>query len=298
LFVEGEEIRTTANHLFFTDCGWWKAAENLKVGDKILNSKGELKTLIGKSVEALQELERIYNLNVDQFHTYFVGSNGLLVHNNCTPEMMAAGREAIANARARGITDSKVLSEVGSRVADAVGDAKAIGITDATQIQRISDNAAEAVINGRKFTDPTLPKGGKPKGDYEVPTGDPETIRSLERQNQAADILADQGYDITMLKTKVGGNGYGIKSTSNPDYLIDGIAFDCYSPKSSSLYGIWKTIKDKTEQQARRIILNLEDCPCSMDDITNQFYQWTNDLPTLDELIIVKDGAVTRLMIN
>lgn len=92
LFVEGEEIRTTANHLFFTDCGWWKAAENLKVGDKILNSKGELKTLIGKSIEALKEPEKIYNLNVDEFHTYFVGTNGLLVHNNCTADMMAAGR--------------------------------------------------------------------------------------------------------------------------------------------------------------------------------------------------------------
>jgi hypothetical protein len=90
LFVEGEEIRTTASHLFFTDSGWWKAAENLKVGDKILNSKGELKTLIGKSVEALKEPERIYNLNVDQFHTYFVGTSGLLVHNNCSPQVTEA----------------------------------------------------------------------------------------------------------------------------------------------------------------------------------------------------------------
>ncbi|HEY9060505.1 MAG TPA: polymorphic toxin-type HINT domain-containing protein, partial [Pseudobacteroides sp.] len=83
LKLDNEEIRTTANHLFFTDCGWWKAAENLKVGDKILNSKGELKTLIEKRVEMLNEPEKIYNLNVEDFHTYFVGANALLVHNSC-----------------------------------------------------------------------------------------------------------------------------------------------------------------------------------------------------------------------
>jgi hypothetical protein len=95
LKLDNEEIRTTANHLFFTDCGWWKAAENLKIGDKILNSKGELKTLIGKSVEALQEPERIYNLNVEDFHTYFVGSNGLLVHNDCSEIMTEHLRDLV-----------------------------------------------------------------------------------------------------------------------------------------------------------------------------------------------------------
>jgi hypothetical protein len=136
LLVEGEEIRTTANHLFFTDCGWWKAAENLKVGDKILNSKGELKVLIRKSIETLQEPERIYNLNVDQFHTYFVGTSGLLVHNDCLPEMMAAGREAIANARALNITDSVKLSEIGNIAADTVSELGTLGLKTEQNITR------------------------------------------------------------------------------------------------------------------------------------------------------------------
>lgn len=121
LKIEDEEIRTTATHLFFTDSGWWKAAENLKVGDKILNSKGEFKVLVGKSVETLKEAERVYNLNVDEFHTYFVGSQGLLVHNDCTAEMMGAGREAIERARLKGITDSNTLSEIGTVVAETLG---------------------------------------------------------------------------------------------------------------------------------------------------------------------------------
>jgi len=88
LTLGNEEIRTTASHLFFTDSGWWKAAENLKYGDRILNNKGEYETLLESSVETLQQPEKIYNLNVDEFHTYFVGASGLLVHNNCTEEMI------------------------------------------------------------------------------------------------------------------------------------------------------------------------------------------------------------------
>ncbi len=34
----------------------------------------------------MEQPESIYNLNVDEFHTYFVGSEGLLVHNDCTEE--------------------------------------------------------------------------------------------------------------------------------------------------------------------------------------------------------------------
>jgi hypothetical protein len=86
----------------------------LKVGDKILNSKGELKTLIGKSVEALNEPERIYNINVDEFHTYFVGESELLVHNDCTDEMTDVARHLI------GRTDEQAIAD---------------GITDVTEAQ-------------------------------------------------------------------------------------------------------------------------------------------------------------------
>ncbi|WP_043581898.1 S8 family serine peptidase [Acetivibrio clariflavus] len=120
LIVGNEEINTTSSHLFFTDSGWWKSAKNIKVGDRILTSDGELKEVTATRVVELEEAVRIYNLNVEDYHTYFVGTNGLLVHNNCTAEMMGAGREAIANARLRGITDAKLLSDIGSGAASVV----------------------------------------------------------------------------------------------------------------------------------------------------------------------------------
>jgi hypothetical protein len=210
--------------------------------------------------------------------------------------MMVAGREAIERAKARGITDSKILSEIGSMAADAVGDARAIGITDATQIQRISDNAAEAVINGKKFTEPTLPTGGKPKGNYEAEIGDDATIRSIKRQNEAANAFADKGYDMEMLPYKKDGNGYGLTDGSNPDYLINGEVFDCYAPDTSTVRNIWRNVQLKTETQAKRIVLSLDDYPGSMDKLAKQFNEWPID--TLDELLVLKNGNISRLIIK
>jgi hypothetical protein len=85
LNVEGEEIRTTSSHVFFTNTGWWKAAGNIKEGDKIVDSSGEMKEVKSIELEKLDEYERIYNFNVEDYHTYFVGSHGLLVHNDCSP---------------------------------------------------------------------------------------------------------------------------------------------------------------------------------------------------------------------
>ncbi|WP_041715013.1 hint domain-containing protein [Acetivibrio clariflavus] len=92
LFVGNEEINTTSSHLFFTDSGWWKSAKNIKVGDRILTDDGELKEVTATIVVDLQEAVRIYNLNVEDYHTYFVGGSGLLVHNNCSEELITAGR--------------------------------------------------------------------------------------------------------------------------------------------------------------------------------------------------------------
>ena len=107
LNIQGEEIRTTPSHLFFVD-GWWKTAEHLEVGDEILTSSGELKEVTSIEVENLTSPERIYNLNVEGYHTYFVGSEGLLVHNYC-------GQAAIS--------DSEAISE---------------GITDVTEVEAIT----------------------------------------------------------------------------------------------------------------------------------------------------------------
>lgn len=99
-----------------------------------------------------------------------------------------------------------------------------------------------------------------------------------------------------MLPETSGGNGYGVNASSNPDYLINGEVFDCYSPQGANVRNIWSAVKKKTEEQARRVIINLDDCTESMDDLANQFLDWSID--TLDELLITKNGKISRLIIN
>jgi hypothetical protein len=77
-----------------------------------------------------------------------------------------------------------------------------------------------------QLTEPSLPERGKPLGEYERIPKDDKNGRGIILQNKSADIIAAEGYKIVMLKAKKNGNGYGVKKNSNPDYLIEGKAFE------------------------------------------------------------------------
>ena len=57
------------------------SAYKLKVGDKVLLSDGKYGIIISVKVEELAVPETTYNLEVEAFHTYFVGENPVCVHN-------------------------------------------------------------------------------------------------------------------------------------------------------------------------------------------------------------------------
>ena len=59
----------------------WVSAYKLKVGDKVLLSDGKYGIIISVKVEELAVPETTYNLEVEAFHTYFVGKNPVCVHN-------------------------------------------------------------------------------------------------------------------------------------------------------------------------------------------------------------------------
>lgn len=112
--------------------------------------------------------------------------------------------------------------------------------------------------------------------------------------------MADQGYDITMLDEVNGGNGYGIKESSNPDFLIEGKVFDCYAPTvDTRVDNILRNITTKTKTQTERIVLNLDQfAPEKVTEITQGILRKGNpngDLKNSKELFIVKDGKITRV---
>ena len=56
-------------------------AGNLLVGDKLVNVNGEDLLIENYNIELVEESVSVYNFQVEDFHTYHVGKNGVLVHN-------------------------------------------------------------------------------------------------------------------------------------------------------------------------------------------------------------------------
>ena len=82
--TDNESIETTAIHPFYTNKGW-KDAGNLMPGEIIRTITGDLIEI--KSVEFKYGNLKVYNFEVENWHTYFVGLQGCLVHNgSCTKQ--------------------------------------------------------------------------------------------------------------------------------------------------------------------------------------------------------------------
>ena len=81
LTVNGEEIVTTVDHPFYVkNQGFIKAGE-LIVGDELLDVNGNVLLVENFDVELTEEPVKVYNFQVEDFHTYYVGENNILVHN-------------------------------------------------------------------------------------------------------------------------------------------------------------------------------------------------------------------------
>ena len=105
LYTKEELIETTAEHPFFTGNGW-KDAADLQIGDRI-KSRNEEDIEI-KDVKFSYRPRKVYNFEVSNWHTYFVGALQWLVHNACLTELARKGIE-YARRILRGIKFNKVM---------------------------------------------------------------------------------------------------------------------------------------------------------------------------------------------
>ena len=87
--INGEEIITTETHPFYVkNQGFIKAGE-LIVGDELLDVNGNILLVENFDVELTEEPVKVYNFQVEDFHTYHVSGFGVLVHNaEYSPEKM------------------------------------------------------------------------------------------------------------------------------------------------------------------------------------------------------------------
>ena len=84
LVVNEEEIITTETHPFYVKDRGFVDAGKLLAGDSLLDVHGNILVVEDTRTEYLDEPETVYNFQVEDFHTYYVGTNCIFVHNaNC-----------------------------------------------------------------------------------------------------------------------------------------------------------------------------------------------------------------------
>ncbi|MEH1031877.1 hypothetical protein V6W11_29425 [Micromonospora profundi] len=127
--------------------------------------------------------------------------------------------------------------------------------------------------------------------------------RSLELENECADTVAAEGYLLHQNPTRQEvadarlGTGDSGKPGKDPDYLIEGHVFDCYSPTpSKSVRGVWSGVADKVAGgQTQRVVVNLHDWRGDLAALQKQFDDWP--IPGLKELVAVtRSGSIIQLL--
>ncbi|SDJ62915.1 intein N-terminal splicing region/RHS repeat-associated core domain-containing protein, partial [Lachnospiraceae bacterium G41] len=83
VFVEDEEIIATPEHPFYVVGVGFVLAGDLRVGDILRSSDNENLAITNIEKEYLEEPVKVYNFEVEDFHTYFVSEKSILVHNDC-----------------------------------------------------------------------------------------------------------------------------------------------------------------------------------------------------------------------
>ncbi len=87
LCAGGERITTTENHPFYVQERGFVDAGDLQPGNLLRKRDGSVVLLDSWEVEQLQEPVTVYNFQVEDYHTYYVGNSCFFVHNaDCVVE--------------------------------------------------------------------------------------------------------------------------------------------------------------------------------------------------------------------
>ena len=120
LTVNGEEITTTPDHPFRVGDDWI-ASGDLREGDLLTLADGTTAPLEKIRIETLDAPVTVYNFEVADFHTYYVGNTQILVHNDCksgsaTPDIGTGGNKTSVAGESKTVdieSTNKVLNSKG-----------------------------------------------------------------------------------------------------------------------------------------------------------------------------------------
>ena len=116
IWVGREEIVCTPQHPFYSPEKGWISAITLRAGDKLKLINGEYVTVEKAQHELLENPVKVYNFEVEDFHTYYVTNCKILVHNLCAKEFIKSpknSREVLSYLKKQGF---KKVSQNGSHM--------------------------------------------------------------------------------------------------------------------------------------------------------------------------------------
>ncbi len=119
------------------------------------------------------------------------------------------------------------------------------------------------------------------------PSDDEATQRGHRRENESAQILGQNGFEIIQNPS--------VDGPKKPDYLINGEVYDHYAPDTDRARNIWSAVKEKIEdKQAPNVVIGLQDSDVDEEELRKQFADWPID--GLGDVIVVRpDGTIGRL---
>lgn len=111
VFANGEKTTTTPEHPFYVPMQGWTIAIELQAGDILIAQNGDYVIVEKIQHEILETPVKVYNFEVEDFHTYYVGTTSILVHNTCkfTPDQQAVLDLARANKNGLSGQDAQTL---------------------------------------------------------------------------------------------------------------------------------------------------------------------------------------------
>jgi hypothetical protein len=141
------------------------------------------------------------------------------------------------------------------------------------------------VTPSREASDTAIPRGKRTARNKNDQAD--SSKKAYASENETADVLAKRGYDVEQ-NPKVEG------TNKKPDYRIEGEIFDNYAPSTASPRSIWTTVLEKVEeQQARRVVVNLDSSAVDLVKLQQQFADWP--IENLEQVLIVRGDTVQEL---
>lgn len=235
LIINGN-LKVTADHMIWVN-KTWKEAGSIQLGDKLANSQGRDTSV--RSIEWQREKIKVYNLEIDSYHTYF--ANGLWVHNQKGIERSVFKDTAYWNPSVH--TDSSGKAQISFKIPDNLTTWTIAAVASTTDT-KVGQTTNEIVVTKDVIVRPILPNI--------LRVGD-EIILSALVQNFTT---SDQNFDINL-----NFDSGEVEQPSRPDTEV----------KANEIKQIYWKVKPKKENENSKFVFNVKSKAYSkLSDIVTQ----------------------------